>query len=378
MSSTIYDIELAVMLRERTRLKCILSVFNLLALLVTSCLISLFPASGYADNDTGINGFEFALIGDMPYDGQQRKEFVQLMDEVDQAELVFVIHNGDFWFDGLAWKESTTGLPPCSNEVFSDRSELASLSAHPFILVPGDNDWTDCHRAKPVTYDPLERLEKFRQLYYPDDQSLGKRTLTLQRQSDDPRYAAYRENVRWVYGNVMFVTLHMVGGNNNLGRTAEMDEEFAMRNKANLAWLRQAFATARDNGHRGIMIIAHANPQFETTWSAKLQNRYLLKGLGLEPSEQKRPTGFDDFVSALEEETLSFGKPVVYVHGDTHTFRIDKPLVGSFSGRMIENFTRVETIGYRSTHWIRASVVPDDPNVFSFRQEIVDSNRVDH
>ena len=75
---------------------------------------------------------------------------------------------------------------------------------------------------------------------------------------------------------------------------------------------------------------------------------------------------------------LAFGKPVVYMHGDTHTFRVDKPLVGSISRRIIENFTRVETIGYPDTHWVRAIVDPNDPNVFSFRQQIVKENLVTH
>ena len=75
---------------------------------------------------------------------------------------------------------------------------------------------------------------------------------------------------------------------------------------------------------------------------------------------------------------MAFGKPVVYVHGDTHIFRVDKPLVGSVSGRIIENFTRVETFGFPDTHWVRASVDPRDPQVFSFRQEIVKENLVNH
>ena len=75
---------------------------------------------------------------------------------------------------------------------------------------------------------------------------------------------------------------------------------------------------------------------------------------------------------------MAFGKPVVYVHGDTHIFRVDKPLFGSTSRRIIENFTRVETIGYPDTHWVRAIVDPKEPNVFSFRLEIVEANRVKH
>ena len=321
---------------------------------------------------------EFALIGDMPYDARQEREFANLMKAINAADLAFVVHSGDFAWDGIAWKTTTKGLPPCSDETFQERLSLAKGSQHPFIFTPGDNDWTDCHRAKPRTYDPLERLAKLRQMFFQGDQSLGRRTLRLTRQSEDTRYARFRENVRWTYGDVLFVTLHMVGSNNNLGRTPEMDAEYAERNTANLAWMREAFELANRNASKAIMIIAQANPRFETTWSPLLQKRYMLAGLGIKPPKKRRVTGFDDFVVALEKETLAFGKPVVYVHGDTPTFRIDKPLVDSTSRRFIENFTRVETYGHPNTHWVRVTIDPGDPNVLRFRQEIVKENRAMH
>ena len=356
------------------------SLTDMKTFLVVASLILVLSGCAITQGEKGIQSgrFEFALIGDMPYDGRQEKEYAQLMTEIDMADLAFVVHNGDFWFDGIAWKETTKGLPPCSDETLQDRLGLAQASRHPFILVPGDNDWTDCYRAKPRAYDPLERLAKLRQLFFQSDQSLGQRTMHLDRQSVDTRYAKFPENVRWTYGNVLFVTLHMVGSNNNLGRTPEMDVEYAERNEANLVWMQEAFELANRNGNKAIMIIAHANPQFENTWPAKLQKRYMLSGLAVKPPKERRDTGFDDFIAVLEEETLAFGKPVVYVHGDTHTFRVDKPLVGSTSRRMIENFTRVETIGYRNTHWVRTIVEPGDPNVFSFRQQIVKENLVKH
>ena len=126
------------------------------------------------------------------------------------------------------------------------------------------------------------------------------------------------------------------------------------------------------------MIIAQANPRFETSWPADMQQRYMLEGLGFKSPETRRATGFDEFLAALEKETLAFGKPVVYVHGDSHLFRVDKPLVGSKSRRIIENFTRVETFGAPYTHWVRAIVDPSDPRVFSFREEIVKENLVSH
>jgi hypothetical protein len=356
------------------------SLFDLKSVLIALYLMLFLPGCAITQGGGNIQGgrFEFALIGDMPYDGKQKEEFAKVMKEINAADLSFVVHDGDFWSDGIAWNETTKGLPPCSDETFQDRLGLAQGSRHPFIFVPGDNDWTDCYRAKPRTYDSLERLAKLRLMFFSGDQSLGQRTMHLARQSENARYAKFRENMRWTYGNVMFVTLHVVGSNNNLGRTPEMDAEYAERNAANLAWLREAFELANRNGNKAIMIIAHANPQFENTWSPKLQNRYMLKGLAIKPPEERRDTGFDDFLGALEDETLMFGKPVVYVHGDTHTFRVDKPLVGSISRRMIENFTRVETFGYRNTHWVRVIVDPGDPNVFSFRQQIVKENLVKH
>lgn len=321
---------------------------------------------------------EFALIGDMPYNASQKKEFARLMNDINNEDLAFVIHNGDFWFDGIAWKDNSKGLPPCADETFKDRLELTSKSKHPYVLTPGDNDWTDCHRAKPVAFDPINRLNKLRKMFFNGNDSLGQRKMHLTRQSNNPKYRKFPENVRWNFGGVQFVTLHMTGSNNNLGRTPEMNEEYKERNAANLSWMKEAFKLAKNSGSRAIMIISQANPQFENNWSGKLRKRYLLGGLGIKPNSDKRSTGFDDFLSALEKETLAFKKPVVFVHGDTHTFRIDKPLTGTKSQRMIENFTRVETFGFKNTHWIRAIISPSDPNVFQFRQEIVKENIAKH
>ncbi|MGH8567123.1 MAG: hypothetical protein ACREXU_03680, partial [Gammaproteobacteria bacterium] len=76
-----------------------------------------------------------------------------------------------------------------------------------------------------------------------------------------------------------------------------------------------------------------------------------------------------------KEETLIFNKPTVLVHGDSHYFRIDKPM--RINAIAMENFTRAETFGTPDVHWVRGMVNTSDPNLFSFRQEIVDANIVD-
>ena len=351
-----------------------------LAALVVFAMI-LLPsgcATTPGERGPGSATLDFALVGDMPYDGRQEKEYSSLMKDIDATDLAFVVHNGDFWWDGAAWTEKAGGLPPCGDATFQDRLERAQRSRHPFIYVAGDNEWADCHRAKPRTYDPLERLAKLRQMFFQGDTSLGQNRMKLTRQSDGSRYASYRENARWTFGDVVFVTLHIIGSNNNLGRTAQMDAEYEERDAANIAWMREAFDLATRNGSRAVMIIAQADPYFQTTWTPNWQERYALWSLAMKPPASRRKTGYDSFLAALEKETLAFGKPVVYVHGDTHIFRIDKPLVGAKSQRIIENFTRVATFGHPDTHWIRAAIDPNDPNVFRFGQEIVKENRVAH
>src|SRR5262249_32637731 len=133
-------------------------------------------------------------------------------------------------------------------------------SAHPFIFTPGDNDWADCHEARGIKGgNPLERLAHLRTVFFESEQSLGQRPIPLIRQSQNPDFRTYRENVRWTAGGVTFLTLHIPGSNNGLGRSSVGDEEYAERNKANLAWLHEGFEYAKVNNSRGIMILQQAN-----------------------------------------------------------------------------------------------------------------------
>ena len=176
---------------------------------------------------------------------------------------------------------------------------------------------------------------------------------------------------------MLFVTLHIVGSNNNFGRTPEMDAEYNERNAADLAWMKQAFELAKRNRNKAITILIQANPGFQNSWPEARFRRYFLNSPIKRP--EKRPqTGYDDFLAALETETLAFNGPVLMVHGDSHIFRIDQPLVNSTTGRFIENFTRLETFGTPDVHWVRVIVDLNDPNVFTFKPEIVKKNLVDH
>jgi hypothetical protein len=90
--------------------------------------------------------------------------------------------------------------------------------------------------------------------------------------------------------------------------------------------------------------------------------------------------GFQEFLSALRDEVIAFGKPVAYVHGDSHTFRVDKPFLDD-QGRRLENFTRVETFGNNAgngnndVHWVKVLVDARNREVFAYQPQIVPGNR---
>jgi hypothetical protein len=173
---------------------------------------------------------------------------------------------------------------------------------------------------------------------------------------------------------VVFATLHTVGSDDNFGRTADMDAEHAERKAANIAWMKKAFATARAPEVRGIVLITQANVAFESHWTESLKLRYVRSAGGRMPKDAEG-AAYDALVDALATEMESFRKPVLFVHGDTHLFRVNKPLIGKKTRRFFENFTRVEVFGDPDTHWVRITVDPSKPELFMIEPEIIPENK---
>jgi hypothetical protein len=321
--------------------------------------------------------FDFGLIGDMPYTKVQEREYQRVLAALNAADLAFVAHIGDFQFDATPYNRNPSiASMPCVDENYKAIYDSFQSIRHPFILTPGDNDWSDCWPLDAKKVDPLALLAKIRTMFFPEGKSLGQRTIAVKNQSADPKFAKFRENLRWSMGGVTFVTIHIVGENDNFGRTPEMDAEQLERKTANIAWLKQAFAEAKATGSRGLVILTQANPGFETTWPAAAKTRYLLRFIPRGQPIPSRPLAFGDYIQTLAEELETYDRPVAYLHGDTHLFRIDKPLYSKKTNRLFENFTRVETFGWPDSHWVRITVDPADPQLFRFKAEIVPENMV--
>ena len=153
--------------------------------------------------------------------------------------------------------------------------------------------------------------------------------------------------------------------------------EYEARNAANIAWLKQTFAVAKAHKSAAVMIISQADPGWDLSDSTRAPLRY-PKTLA---ETDGQPDGFQDFLLALRAEVIAFRKPVAYVHGDSHYFRIDRPFLDD-QGRRLENFTRVETFGdhqengTNDVQWLKVTVDPRDREVFAYEPVIVPANRV--
>jgi hypothetical protein len=266
--------------------------------------------------------FAFALIGDAPYSTADESRFAALLAHLDVQPLVFVVHVGDF----------KSGHEPCTDDLYRRRQALLARSRHPLVLLPGDNDWTDCHRRAAGAHDPRERLAALRALLWQDAGALGGSpgALPLRRQPGWP------ENVAWRVGPVQFVGLHVVGSGNGRDGYPGARAEFEARVRATLDWLADAVTTASRANADALVIALHADLRF-----------------GAAPGP-----GFAGVRRALGEAAARFGGPLLLLHGDRHWFRVDQP-VALPDGRPAANLTRVESFGYPlSTSWVRVAYDP--------------------
>lgn len=349
--------------------------FRLLAILCSSLLLSACAGVSIGVADAQSQKFQFAVIGDTGYSKRSEQEFEHVLTAMNRESLTFVVHVGDFEADPRPYTRNPDKISmPCTDESFSRARESFQRSAHPFVLTPGDNDWADCHLLKARSVDPLERLAKLREMFFPEGRTLGQRTMPVVSQAKEQGFDKFRENLTWTMNEVVFATLHTVGSNDNLGRGAETDAEQAERKTANIAWMKKAFAAAKAPEARGLVLLTQANVAFESHWTPSLKERYVRSAGGRMPKDAEG-TAYDALVDALATEMESFRKPVLFVHGDTHLFRINKPLISKKTRRFFESFTRVEVFGDPETHWLRITVDPSKPELFTIEPEIIPENK---
>ena len=331
-------------------------------------------------DDDDRDAYAIGLWGDVPYSDVQATVGVpNLIADMNRQHLAFSVHDGDL--------KTGNGAPICDDALYTRSLGYFNALQSPAMFTPGDNDWTDCDRPNNGKFNSLERLTHERKVFFASPFSFGQHRLRQQVQSDptclgvaDPVTlakvpAACVENRRWTVGGVTFATLNIQGSCNNLCGDGPDAEEFFARNRANISWMEQTFEEATARHSAAIMFISQADPGFsESEFDAPQRDPITLA------QTDGNPDGFQEFLLALREHVIAFRKPVAYVHGDSHYFRIDKPLLDSPVGRRLQNFTRIETFGDHAeadstdVQWVKVLIGPGSPEVFAYQPQVVPGN----
>ncbi|MFY7854630.1 MAG: metallophosphoesterase [Rubrivivax sp.] len=294
-----------------------------------------------------------AVVGDMPYNAAEERQFDTLIDQVNaDAQVSVVIHLGDI----------KSGAERCDDALLRSRLAQIRRFASPVVFTPGDNEWTDCHRDSNGRYLPTERLAFLRLSFFPDPhRSLGAQPLALTPQSATPGFETFVENALFVRARVVFSTVHVVGSGNGLlpwtGVDAEDSDqrpradrlaEVRAREAAALAWIDRIFDEAARIDAAGVLLAWQANPEFERS-----------------PAHPLR-AGFNAILARLAERARAFGRPVLLVQGDHHELIVDRPWARAGShGESVPRFQRVQGYGSPHIHWVKVQVDPDAPEVFA-------------
>ena len=310
-------------------------------------VLSLTTCAMAEPTDASNKSYSFGLWGDMPYKkaGDEAK-LPAVLKSINDADIEFSMYDGDI----------KDGSSRCTDNIYTEALTMFNSMAKPVIYALGDNEWTDCHYTKNGGYDALERLDHLRKVMFATVNSLGQTTMPLEHQGAPG--TKYSENTRFSYGPVVFSSFNMPGSNNNWvlsgyecshksARTPEQcdatNAEYRERDAANVTWLEESFKAAKAQKARGVVLVFQADPGFD-----------LPETMDKDESQLPQFSGYRNFINQVVKQTENFDGQVLLVHGDTHFFKMDKPLYSP--KRVLYNLTRLETFGSPVLNWVKVTV----------------------
>jgi hypothetical protein len=275
--------------------------------------------------------FTFAVIGDIPYGDAQIANFPHVVDQINADPSVsFVSHLGDI----------KSGSSRCDTSYFRDIRAQFDRFDDPLVYTIGDNEWTDCHRANNGSYNPLERLQVLRELFFDrPGHTLGGMSVGVQSQAD----RGLPENVLYTRAGVVFAALHVVGSDNSLlpwtGQTAptpEQEAEEEQRTAGVLDLIDETFDAAEAGGDRAVVLMMQAD-MFDPTVTSPQHSDF---------------DAFAPIVRTIAARTEAFPGPVYLFNGDSHVYNADHPLAPGSSwldfygvSKPATNLTRITVDG---------------------------------
>jgi hypothetical protein len=323
------------------------------AVVTLACGALAAPTAAQAAPDN--SPFTFAVIGDIPYGAAQIARFPAVVDQINADPSVqFVDHLGDI----------KNGSTTCDDAYFHQIRTQFDRFQDPLVYTVGDNEWTDCHRPNNGSYNPLERLQTIRQVFFDrPGHTLGQHSVGVASEAGQ----GLPENVTYSRAGVSFAALHVVGSDNSLlpwtGNTAPTPAQAAEehhRTQGVLAEINQTFHEAR--GKRAVVLMMQAD-MFDPTVPAADRT-------------EANYGAFRPIVQAIAERAAAFDGPVYLLNGDSHQYNVDHP-VGSGSSWLsfygvhepADNLTRITVDGSTGVNdYLRMRVQPHDDAVLTWER----------
>jgi hypothetical protein len=222
-----------------------------------------------------------------------------LIGRINAQPLAFVVHVGDLG--------TSTRNQGCSDAWLEARKRQFATIRHPFVIIPGDNEWSDCAR---LGMDPQARLAQWRRLFCTPAPAFA-----LERQPE------FCENVRWQAGGHYFIGLNVPGRGKNPASERHMAQVFE--------WLDESLSLAESKQAQHIFVFLHADPYFERD----------------APND-----GYARLRKVLATHAEWFEGRLMLIHGDSHIHRDDQPISG---------LRRLVVWGSPFVSWIRVSASAD-------------------
>ena len=151
------------------------------------CLSTLLLLSGWQRAQAEAPSLTFAIASNVLDKPVGETSLQHMLDAIGgERNTSFIVYDGNL-------KGETE---PCRDSLYNTREQIFDTSRKPVVLLPGGNDWASCVLAQAGSYDPVERLDFIRQLFFGDSNSLGQTPMNVIRESDVARFRPFRENGR--------------------------------------------------------------------------------------------------------------------------------------------------------------------------------------
>lgn len=269
------------------------------------------------------------LLGDMPYDAKQESILkTKIIPKIKATKNNFTVHLGDFL--------AGSSFHSCSDKNIIDaRDYIYRLNPNKSFYTPGDNDWTDCDRkSKEQRFSEYERLSFLRKIFYAPAPTYPDEFAVIHQEN-------YPENMIWQVNDIIYLTLHIVGTNNGRDKILLNDDKAALqkinaRDDANIQWLKRAHQLALDNNADAMIIFAQAD-----ITNVKKRFLGLMDEAKCTHNQLSDCNGFAIYSHAMIDIAQKFNKPILYIHGDTGDYCIDK----KFGGDDAQNLWRMNNAG---------------------------------